>query len=247
MYNLTAVLANDILGNSLGVTITGGLPDQADVMHEGGPLLGNGTLVYNPATTELSKADGTPAGAGPLHDPTAIMYVRTEDMMDPNDPTAGLNPGTPVEPLVLRANPGECLIVNLSNRLPDLVQATDNNGNPVFEQREENGEPMFDADGNPIMDPVMNSNMPDLAGYNTMLQMVVRDRARLGEGMLNQVQFNNNLVRPSAHVGLHPQMVEFDEQLDAFDGLQMALFAAPESHEAIFETTFNPRQRCAGR
>ena len=37
-----------------------------------------------------------------------------------------------------------------------------------------------------------------------------------------------------------PPMVEFDEPLDAFDGLQMALFAAPESHEAIFETTFNP-------
>jgi choline dehydrogenase-like flavoprotein len=37
-----------------------------------------------------------------------------------------------------------------------------------------------------------------------------------------------------------PSFVEFRETLDAFDGLQMSLFAAPDSHEMVFETTFNP-------
>lgn len=37
-----------------------------------------------------------------------------------------------------------------------------------------------------------------------------------------------------------PPIVEFDREINAYDGLQMSLFAVPESHDAIFETTFNP-------
>lgn len=37
-----------------------------------------------------------------------------------------------------------------------------------------------------------------------------------------------------------PPIVEFDQDVNAYDGLQMALFAETESFEAIFETTFNP-------
>lgn len=37
-----------------------------------------------------------------------------------------------------------------------------------------------------------------------------------------------------------PPLVEFSEPVNAFDGLQMAMFSVPDSHEAIFETTFNP-------
>lgn len=37
-----------------------------------------------------------------------------------------------------------------------------------------------------------------------------------------------------------PPIVEFDRQINAYDGLQISLFAVPESHDAIFETTFNP-------
>src|SRR5262249_40877424 len=37
-----------------------------------------------------------------------------------------------------------------------------------------------------------------------------------------------------------PTLVEFDELIDAFDGVQITMFAAPESYEAIFETTYNP-------
>lgn len=36
-----------------------------------------------------------------------------------------------------------------------------------------------------------------------------------------------------------PPLVEFPDSINAFDGLQMSLFAAPDSHEAIFEVTFN--------
>ncbi|HTR98674.1 MAG TPA: GMC family oxidoreductase, partial [Bacteroidota bacterium] len=36
-----------------------------------------------------------------------------------------------------------------------------------------------------------------------------------------------------------PPLVEFDEPLNAFDGLQMALNAVPKLHEAVYETTFN--------
>ena len=49
------------------------------------------------------------------------------------------------------------------------------------------------------------------------------------------------------HVGMgvscnyaFPMVLEFRETLDAFDGLQMTLFSAPEKHEMVFETTFNP-------
>lgn len=63
-----------------------------------------GTLVYN----------GRAAGER-LHDPTAILYVRTADL----DPATGrLRAGVPVEPLVLRARAGDCIQVTLANRLP---------------------------------------------------------------------------------------------------------------------------------
>ncbi len=191
-YDVTAVLANEVLGNALGVAIVpndvGGL--NSANMHEGGPLNGQGTLVYNPRPQALTQPDGTAANAGPLHDPTAILYVRTEDVVfgpgtrtELGDPI-GLLPGTPVEPLVLRGNPGECIQVTLRNALPP-----------------------FETDG---QGEFLRSTAPDLAGYNTLLQVVVRDRARLGQGVLNQVTFNNNLIRPSSFVGMHPQLVEYD-------------------------------------
>jgi hypothetical protein len=49
----------------------------------------------------------------PLNDPTAIIYVR-EDMIGAD----GFYKNDRVEPLVLRANAGDCITVNLYNRLP---------------------------------------------------------------------------------------------------------------------------------
>jgi hypothetical protein len=195
-YDVTAVLANDLLPNNFGATITGGLADNADTLVEGGPLnAAGGTLVYNPRQTVIPEVvippdviggqpTVLPARQGPLHDPTAILYVRTEDMVDPNNPSAGLRPGTPSEPLVLRANAGDCIEVTLRNALPG------------------------DVDGNGLFD-----DMPDLAGFNTLLQVVTRDRQAQGQAdePANSITtFNNNLIRPSSYVGLHPQLVDFD-------------------------------------
>jgi hypothetical protein len=62
--------------------------------------LAGGAIVYN------ARAD--------LKDPTGIMYVRTADL----DAAGQLRAGLRVEPLVLRANAGDCLEVTLRNRLP---------------------------------------------------------------------------------------------------------------------------------
>jgi len=62
------------------------------------------TLVYNSRT----------GNGGKLHDPTAIIFFRSEDL----DAYGKLKAGVPVEPLILRARAGECLDVTLTNKLP---------------------------------------------------------------------------------------------------------------------------------
>jgi hypothetical protein len=123
-YDLTAVLANNALGNALGVT----LPITGDVATQNvGARLNpaGGTLVYNHRNGSVSGttvddetgATDTVTHQGPIHDPTAIMYVLTSDL----DANGKLLPNAPVEPVVLRAKAGECLNVTLRNRLPAVV------------------------------------------------------------------------------------------------------------------------------
>jgi hypothetical protein len=218
-YDVTAVLANDVLQNTLGVTI----PQLADVDPQfptttfgqqtvGGALDNTGgTLVYNRRGTVVDNVLVPPlrGGAGPLNDPTAILYVRTNELtFDTNcfdavtgtdtcrtvfgDPN-GLQPETPVEPLILRANAGDCIEVTLRNALPFTPVINDNVLSPTFGQ---------------VIDRVPDP-MPDLAGWQDMFWVVNRD-------LFNPVRppemhfFNNNLVRPSSYVGLHPQLVEYD-------------------------------------
>jgi hypothetical protein len=52
-------------------------------------------------------------GSQPISSPIGVMYVRTEDL----DANGQLKSGVPVEPLVLRANAGDCIDVNLTNAL----------------------------------------------------------------------------------------------------------------------------------
>jgi hypothetical protein len=122
-------------------------------------------------------------GAGPLNDPTGILYVPTDDLVPVtgNDTAARrrdfavpvrLRDTAPVEPLVLRANAGDCIQVTLRNRLP--------------------------------------AQAPDLAGWQDLMWVVNRD---LGNGVRADGEmhfFNNNLIRPSSEVGLHPQLVHYD-------------------------------------
>ena len=69
-------------------------------------ILSEGTLIYNNRTTN----------GGQLHDPTAIMFVRTSDI---DTATGKLLASVPREPLVLRASAGECIQVTLRNKLPN--------------------------------------------------------------------------------------------------------------------------------
>jgi hypothetical protein len=194
-YTVIAMAANELLENPLGAIIPGnvGRDSDGDTIgdNEGGPLdPAGGTLVYNPR-------GGTGANAnaqfqGPLHDPTALLFVNADDLepvpgqpgnacRDNNQRPGVANPscqvqlkaGVTPEPLVLRAAAGECVEVTLYNRLPEVA--------------------------------------PDLAGWNTLLQVVLRNRndaAALVPGAVTT--FNNNLIRPSSTVGLHPQLVEYD-------------------------------------
>ncbi|HEU4386218.1 MAG TPA: copper oxidase, partial [Blastocatellia bacterium] len=78
--------------------------------------LPNGRLVYNPRTNL-----GPNNPAGPLNDPTAILYVQTGDL----DGLGRLRAGVPIEPLILRANAGDCINVTLRNRLDDPMPDRD--------------------------------------------------------------------------------------------------------------------------
>jgi hypothetical protein len=70
-----------------------------------------GTLVYN------NRA----GNGGMLNDPTAIMYFRSEDI----DANGKVKSGVPVEPLVVRANAGECINFTLINSLPRTLADLD--------------------------------------------------------------------------------------------------------------------------
>ena len=70
-----------------------------------------GTLVYN-------KRLGN---GGALNDPTAIMYFRSADI----DANGKVKAGVPVEPLVVRANAGECINFTLINKLPKTLADLD--------------------------------------------------------------------------------------------------------------------------
>ena len=67
-------------------------------------ILADGTLIYNHRTNQ----------GGYLHDPTAIMYVNTSEISSAGKWDKTRKP----EPLVLRANAGDCINLTLRNRLP---------------------------------------------------------------------------------------------------------------------------------
>jgi hypothetical protein len=88
-----------------------------DVTAIGASDLPAGAIVYNSRTPTLKGELGT-TEAGPLTDPTAIIYVRTADL---DSTTHKLKAGVAVEPLVLRAAAGDCINLTLRNHLPNVV------------------------------------------------------------------------------------------------------------------------------
>jgi hypothetical protein len=303
-YDITAVLAEDVLPLPAGVTVQ-------DIFgagtHEGRAPNG-GTLVYNLRGDSVGSTAEARGGDGPLHDPTAILYVHTADLEadDETDPrcldeegilksdlstcNVDLNSGVPVEPLVIRANAGECVEVTLRNKLLQQAETSDpyyvftlqsdGESEAVFEDEGEIIGPFYadvDGDGavgtafivagldgtadttadpttddvqveapgttllladavvispgpNRIIDTIPNpsdqlvteidpgdvevaygdvnfDSMPDLPTGNAIPAAVVRD---LGAGASGMTSFQTNLMVPSACVGLHPALVEYD-------------------------------------
>ncbi len=70
--------------------------------------LPGGTLVYNP------RNDSPGTFKGPIHDRSAVIYVLTANLND-----GILKPNTTIEPLILRANAGDCIEVVLRNNLAE--------------------------------------------------------------------------------------------------------------------------------
>ncbi|EHR73476.1 hypothetical protein BurJ1DRAFT_4690 [Burkholderiales bacterium JOSHI_001] len=268
-YDISAVLANNALPNNLGVTVAPAGP--VGTMHAGGPLnAAGGTLIHNKRTTSVTGVTqdilgntGLPVTVthqGPLHDPTSIMYVRSSDL----DANGKLLPTAPVEPLVLRALPGDCVTVTLRNRLNSVrianvttggfgtttdpttgltvtdfgsawetaglttnttsINALDGSGAAINDAT--GGLDGMDASG-ARLSPQGTSLMPDLATFTILEGIAKRDRFH-AEG---STTFNNNLIRPSAYAGLHPQLVAFD--VTRHDGMPVGRnrandqFAAP--------------------
>jgi hypothetical protein len=141
-----------------------------------------------------------PARDGPLHDPTGLLFVLAEDL-EP-DPAAG-NQG------------GACRDVTQGqNQRPGVA-------NPACQVRLKPTAPVEPivlraAAGECVEVRLFNrltDEVPDLAGFNTVLPVVIRDRRaafQAGEPAESVTSFNNNLIRPSSYVGLHAQMVEYD-------------------------------------
>ncbi len=68
--------------------------------------------------------------------------------------------------------------------------------------------------------------MPDLNGYTSLSHTVTRHDSGPGSSM---TAFNNNLIRPSHHIGLHPQLVHYDASVSdgSVVGLNINNLVAP--------------------
>ena len=164
-------------------------------------VLPGGSLVYNTRATSLTgpvafdpitgeATQFAPVGNGPLNDPSALMYVRTEDLLfNPTGKPIGLRPGTPIEPLILRARAGDCIKLTLTNALPASLTWTDPNG----------------------------IARPDMPGFSVLPGIVQKGFVTdpiLGSGIIT---FNNNDITPSSVVGLHPQLLAYNvREADGF-------------------------------
>ena len=298
-FDISAVLANQVLPNNLGVIIPSNAGQDSDGDgigdNAGGPLDPNGgTLVYNRRGTivpddPLATA-GDPklkGGSGPLNDPTAMMYVMTDDLITvveyeaefegkypscvkkkggkgggsvnfdatlpgcaeeaeleakgcllngdykPDLATCAvkLRPQAPVEPLVIRANAGDCIDVQLRNRLVtrqavhkvsrEKVYMSD--GKPAMYYEDKGVSYHLGSGSGPqvALGDIEFTLPPDLAGWQDLMWGVTRrvqDNGTAGDPVDDQMYFfNNNLIAPSAYAGIHPQLVEYDASRD--DGL----------------------------
>src|SRR6185503_9948599 len=74
-----------------------------------------GELVFNSRVT----------ATGNISSLLGVMFVRSEDL----DSNGVLKPGVPVEPLILRANAGDCIDINLTNKIDPSSKVFSHNFN----------------------------------------------------------------------------------------------------------------------
>jgi hypothetical protein len=194
------------------------------VTEASGPLHDPTGIIYV-NTADLVSAKGYAAGKG--NDPYCWRAPTKGKKWkyDPSLPACKvrLRDGAPTEPVVIRAAAGDCMNVTLRNKV--LAQAHDGNGNVLFQA---DGKPSYldkrykgikiyvDDDKNGWDDDDLEATTAyfdqttDLASGNALPAMVRRNRGDEGTTPTGMTSFNNNLMQPSAHVGLHPQLVEYD-------------------------------------
>ena len=209
--DVIAILANDLLP-SPGAGVVVAQPAAAN-QHVGGPLNGVGSLVYNPRTTTVGgqtvqTEEGPvvlPTHQGPLHDPTAMLLVDARDVEPVNagDRACRNNNGG------LGVGNARCAIRLKSGKKvePLVIRA---NANDCVQVTVYNRLP---------------SLAPDLPGLSTLLGVAKRDR----NDPQGSIPFDNNLIRPSSHVGIVPQLVAVDvrEQLGLNVGVNVTQTVAP--------------------
>jgi hypothetical protein len=100
-----AAKANPVTYNVTAITAAQALPDKV--------------LAYN---------SGKPGERGAITQPDAILYVLSEDL----DGSGKLIEGKPIEPLILRAAAGDCIEINLTNKINPNQQDVD--GQKIFNQ-----------------------------------------------------------------------------------------------------------------
>ncbi len=99
----------------------------------------------------------------------------------------------PVEPLILRANAGDCIQLELTNALQ--------------------AEPVLDAGGANIG----FEGQPDLPGFGSLPSIVTKDKEVFHNGVKGMTTLNANDIAPSSYVGLHTQLVAYNvRQGDGF-------------------------------
>lgn len=205
--------------NSRTTDIPGAQP--GDPSHRG-PLHDPAGILYVNTADLVADNDAPYPGAG---DPRCWTAPTTGNKWKytPWLPTCPvhLKPEVPVEPIVIRAAAGDCVNVTLRNKT--LEQAVTNDakkypiyndlGKPVFQNPYDKSKGLWadtngDGKGDQAMIPdnVKFDSMPDLAVPNP-LPAIVRLNRDDPQGMTS---VQSNLLTPSAVVGLHPALVEYD-------------------------------------
>jgi hypothetical protein len=195
LLTLAELSNNDIGPNAAVITnadaFNGICPNTAPLKHfnitavRAVDVLGPNGIVYNTRTTSL-----TGGGQGPLIDPTAILYVRNEDLVFRRQVPVGLQPGVPVEPLILRVNAGDCIEVQLTNALPADLSGTEMDGfnamAPIIHKRHDRRRGITTFNANDLTPSSLVGLHPQLLAYD------VRD----SDGFATGTNSGDELVAP---------------------------------------------------